>query len=165
MATNFLEYAGGSNGFLVAPTNIISSELNSLGNGSTATSSVAGPFSQTTWSSGIILTGYFTAGAIMTATVGGVLAGWWLRSTDGGTTFESLVATASTTVAALPRPPDFVIPVYEGGVALVTSSIKWAQSEFVYPWVSAKALIQNLSGVTLPATGNTIKVGSVAIQY
>lgn len=165
MATNFLEYSGGSNGFLTTPVTLITTELNSLANGSATTASVAGPFSQVTFGSGMILSGFFTCGAIFTATAGGVLSCWWQRSTDGGTTFESLVSTASTTVPALGRPPDFLIPVYEGGAALVTSSIKWAASEFIYPWVSTKLVVQNNGGATLPAAGNSIKAGSVAIQY
>lgn len=165
MPTNFLEYSGGTNGFLTAPVTMLTTELNALASGAAATSSVAGSFSQSTFSSGQILTGFFTFGGASTPTAGGVLAGWWLRSTDGGTTFESLLSTPSTSVPALPRAPDFLIPVYEGGAAMANGSIKWAASEFLFPWLSAKVVLQNLSGAALSASGHTLKIGSVANQY
>lgn len=167
MATNFLE-AAGTNGFLVTPVTLMTTELNALASGSAATSSVngtSGVFNQTSFGSGIILSGFFTWTTTITPTAGGNLACWWLRSTDGGTTFESVLSTASTTVPALGRAPDFTIPVYEGGTALGAGGVKWAQAEFSYPWVSTKLLVQNNSGVALAATGNVIKAGSVAIQY
>lgn len=168
MPTNFLEYSGGSNGFLVAPVTLMTTELNTLGSGAAATSSVngtAGVFNQSSFGSGIILSGYAQGTTTITPTAGGNLSCWWLRSNDGGTTFESVVATASTTVPALGRAPDFTIPLFEGTAALGASWVKWAQAEFGFPWVSAKLLVQNNSGVALAATGNIIKAGSVAIQY
>jgi hypothetical protein len=165
MATNFLEYSGGTNGFLTAPVTLMTTELNALGSGAAATSSVAGPWTQATFSSGIILSGFMTGTTTITPTSGGNMSCWWLRSNDGGTTFESVVSTPSTTVAALGRSPDFIIPLYEGGAALGSTWLKWAMAEFIYPWVSTKLLVQNNSGVALAATGNVIKVGSVAIQY
>ena len=36
------------------------------------------------------------------------------------------------TVVALPRAPNFIVPVYEGGAALASNNIKWAAGEFRY---------------------------------
>jgi hypothetical protein len=155
----------GTNGFSTAPVTLMTTELNSLASGAAATSSVAGPWSQTTFSNAGLLSGFMTGTSTLTPTAGGCISCWWLRSNDGGTTFESLVSTPSTTVPALGRVPDFIIPLYEGGAALGTSWLKWAMTEFSYPWVSTKLVAQNMSGVTLPASGNVITVGAVEWQY
>lgn len=166
MATNFLE-AAGTNGFLATPFNLLSTELNSLASGAAATSSVggtAGVFSQTNDANAIWGSLYFTAGGAFTPAVGGYIAGWFLLSTDGGTTFEAAISTPSTTVAALSRSPDFIISL--DNVAYASGNIRWCQGRRInLPWESYKVLFQNNSGVALPASGNLIKVGPVAIQY
>jgi hypothetical protein len=168
MATNFLNSAG-SNGFISAPINLMSTELNALGSGAAATSSVGGAsgvFSQTNFSSAAWLSIYFTAGGAFTPVVGQCLYGWFLKSPDGGSTFESAIATPSTTVLALPRSPDFIIPL--DNVAFASGNIKWAQSFIKSPWEFSKVIIQNIGGsspVALSASGHTIKAGGVAIQY
>jgi hypothetical protein len=165
VATNFLD-AAGVNGLIQAAFNLMTTELNTLGSGSAATSSVAGPFSQTSWSNAIWGGIYFTSGGAFTPTAGGYLAGWFLLSFDGGSTFESLISTPSTTVLAIGRAPDFVIPTYEGGAAWAGTNIRWQQGRFCkVPWESHKVVIQNLSGVALPASGNTLKGTGMAVQY
>lgn len=168
MATNFLD-AAGTNGLIQAAFNLQTTELNSLGSGSAATSSVGGSsgvFAQSNWSNAIWGGIYFTAGGAFTPTAGGYLAGWFLLSFDGGTTFESLISTPSTTVLALGRAPDFVIPTYEGGAAWANTNIRWQQGRFCkVPWESHKVVIQNLSGAALPASGNTLKGTGMAVQY
>ena len=169
MATNFLEYSGGSNGWLTSPVQFMTTELNTLGNGSAATSSVAGPWTQSSLGSGQICLAYFTWGTAFTpSTVGGNLTCWWLNSPDGGTNFESVIATPSSSVPALGRPPDFIIPLYENGTSLGSTAgtlVKMCQAPFIYPWVKTKLLVQNNCGVALPASGNSIYIGSVANQY
>lgn len=162
MATPFL-LTPGTNGFTTAPFSLITTELNTLANGAAATSGTV--VSQSTFSNAMLLSGYLYSGGTFTPTAGGCLACWWVRSTDGGLTFEAQPATPSTTVPALGRPPDFIIPVYEGGAALGSGYIKWASAEFNYPWVSAKLVVQNNSGVSLPSSGNIIKAGAVEWQY
>ncbi len=166
MATNFI-YATGTNGFLTVPTSILTTELNALADGAACTSSVngaSGVFSQSTLGSGIWGSVYFTAGGASTPTAGGNLAGWFLLSTDGGTTFESAISTPSTTVSALARAPDFIIPL--DAVALSSGNIKWALGrEIRLPSQSYKILLQNRSGAALSASGHTIKCGSIAMQY
>jgi hypothetical protein len=166
MPTDFL-YKTGTNGFLTAPINLFSTELNALASGAAATSSVGGTsgvFSQSSLGSGIWGSLYFTAGGAFTPTAGGYLAGWFLLSTDGGTTFEAAISTPSTSVPALSRAPDFVIPL--DNVAHASGNIRWCQGRrILLPAESYKVLIQNNSGVALSASGHTIKCGSVAEQY
>lgn len=159
MATNFLE-ATGTNGFLAAPFNLMSTELNSLANGSSALSSVGGTsgvFSQTNWSSGIWGTAHILAGGAFTPTAGGYIAGWFLYSPDGGSTFEKTVSNTD-----LPRAPDVIIPLFASAYA--TNDISEAPL-FRIPFWSNKLFVVNHSGVALPASGNLIKGASVAIQY
>ena len=169
MPTNFLDTTG-TNGLIQAAFNLMSSELNALGSGLAATSSVGGSsgvFTQTNWSNAIWGGIYFTAGGAFTPTSGGYLAGWFLLSPDGGSTFETLIATASATVLALSRAPDFVIPVYEGGAAWANTNMRYQQGRFCkVPWESHKIVIQNMSGATLPAVNtNLVKGTGMAVQY
>lgn len=166
MTTNFLQ-ASGTNGFIATPFNLLSTEINTLGSGSAATSSVGGSsgvFSQSNSSSAIWGSAYFTAGGSFTPTAGQALLGWLLLSPDGGTTFETAVSTPSTTVAALSRTPDFVIPL--DNAAFASGNIRWCQGRFIQlPWESYKVLLQNTGTTALPSSGNLIKVGPTAIQY
>lgn len=167
--TDFLQEPGTS-GFIVTPVNLMTTELNSLASGGAATSSVAGSsgvLNQTHIANAIYGSIWFTAGGSLTPTAGGFIAGWFLPSTDGGTTFEGLIATASTTVSRLPRAPDFTIPMYEGGgTATASGTIKMAQGRrILLPNESFKIVIQNLSGVSLPASGNIITCGPAAIKF
>jgi hypothetical protein len=169
MATNFLE-APGTNGFISAPINLLSSEINTLGGGAAAVSSVGGTsgvFNQTSFGNANWLSLYFTAGGAFTPVVGQCLYGWFLLSPDGGSNFETQVATPSTTVLALSRNADFIISF--DNAAYATSNIRWCQGRFIKaPWESCKVLLQNIGGsspVALPASGNLIKAGGVAIQY
>jgi hypothetical protein len=166
MATNFLEYSGGTNGFLTAPFNLMTTELNALANfvagtSGTALSSVGGTsgvFTQTNWGSGIWGVIDFVSGGAFTPTAGGYLAGWFLFSPDGGTTFEKNVATQD-----MPRSPDFIIPLFASAYA--ASDVSQSSGIVRIPWWSNKVFFSNHSGVALPATGNIIKGASVAIQY
>jgi hypothetical protein len=163
VATNFLEAAG--TGGLITPATTVAwvTALASLTNGSTSLSSTV--FSQATFANARKLQAWFINGtASFTPTVGGCLSFWWLPSTDGGTTFETITATPSSTVAALARSADFLIPF---DVAAFTSgSIRFAQGPFAYPYLGAKLLMQNNSGATLSTTGTpTVLLGAVADSY
>lgn len=167
MATDFLLDAG-TNGFKATPFNLLTTELNSLAAGASATSSVGGSsgvFSQTNWANCSFGSIYFTCGGAFTPAVGDSLSGWFLLSTDGGTTFETVVVTPSTTVPALARAPDFTIAL--DNAAFASGNIRWCQGRFVQtPWESCKVILQNnCASAALPATGNLIKLGPVAIQY
>lgn len=166
MTTNFL-LASGTNGFIQTPINLLSTEINTLGSGSAAISSVGGSsgvFNQSSTSNAPFGSIYFVAGGSFTPSAGQYLAGWFLLSTDGGTTFETAVSTPSTTVQALSRSPDFIIPL--DNAAFASGNIRWCQGRFIQlPWESYKVLLQNSGTTALPSSGNLIKVGSTAIQY
>jgi len=165
VTANFLE-AAGTNGFIATPFNLLSTELNALASGSAVTSSVGGSsgvFTQTNFANAIWSEIYFVSGGSFTPTAGGFIAGWFLKSPDGGSTYESAVSTPSTTVMALPRAPDFTIPF--DAAALASNNQKWGQSYFKNPWPTCKVIVQNLSGAALPSTLNLIKAGPVATQY
>jgi hypothetical protein len=168
MVANFLDTAG-TGGFIQTVFNLQTTELNTLASGAAATSSVggtAGVFTQTNWSNAIWGSAYFVSGGAFTPTSGGYLAGWFLLSPDAGSTFETLISTPSTTVLALGRVPDFVIPVYEGGTAWAATNQRASQGRFFKaPWESHKIVIQNLSGAALPASGNVVKAVGMAVQY
>lgn len=160
MATNFLE-ATGTNGFIATPFNLMSTELNSLATATNIVSSVggtSGKFSQTDFASALWGEIHFLSGGAFTPTAGGYLAGWFLYSPDGGSTFEKVVAATD-----LPRPPDFIIPLFASAYA--TNDIAQASGIVRLPWWSTKVYIGNRSGATLPASGNLIKAAPVAIQY
>lgn len=158
MATNFLEYSGGTNGFLTTPTSILTTELNALVNGNSASQSVAGNFNQASFGSGVWGVANFVSGGTFTATAGGYLSGWFLYSPDGGTTFEKTTANLD-----LPRPADFTIPLTTASYA--SSDVVQASGISRMPWWTWKTFIVNHSGSSLPASGNILKLASVAIQY
>jgi hypothetical protein len=165
---NFL-HATGTSGFIVSPLQLFgAAQLNALASGSGVLSTIV--LSQANFAQaqlGLIWLSVVTAG--WTPTSGGNITGWWVHSTDGGTTFESQVSTPSTTVPAFPRPPDFIIPVYEGGNTLAAGNIKFASGVFAsavqLPWDSVKAYVQNNSGAAFGAGNHTITCGPVADQY
>ena len=170
MATNFLN-AAGTNGFIQASFNLLTTELNALGSGSAATSSVGGSsgvFTQSNYSNAIWTGIQFNSGGSFTPVAGQVLLGWFLLSMDGGSTFEALISTPSTTVPALGRPADFVIPLYEGGAAWASGNKRNLTGRYVKaPWESHKIVLQNFgaSAAALPASGNTLTAVGMAVQY
>ena len=163
MATNFLEAAGTGGLITAATTATWATPLASLTNGSTSLSSTV--FNQATFANARKLQAWFINGtASFTPTAGGCLSFWWIRSTDGGTTFETITATPSSTVAAMASAPDFLIPF--DVAAFTTGSIRFAQGPFAYPYLGAKLLVQNNTGATLSTTGTpTVLLGAVADSY
>lgn len=157
MATNFL-YATGTNGYIVTPFDVLTTGLNTLTTGSTATSAA---LSQSDTVHAVWGKIWFTSGGAFTPSTGVIphLAGWFLGSPDGGTAFEKAFANAD-----MPRAPDFVIP-FVAGSALASTDVVDA-SGLIRLWPdSTKVFLRNNSGVSLPASGNKITVGPVAIQY
>lgn len=160
MATNFLE-AVGTSGFIATPFNLQTTELNALGSGANVVSSVggtAGVFTQTNFASAIWGAVHFKAGGAFTPTAGGYLAGWFLYSPDGGSTFEKVVAATD-----VPRPPDFIIPLFASAYA--SGDIAQSSGIVRLPWWSTKVYVGNRSGVALSASGHVIQCGPVAVQY
>lgn len=160
--------ATGTNGFIATPFALLNASdtgLNALASGGSVTSAnggTSGKFSQTNFGSAkkaLIWLNVVTAG--WTPTAGAVITGWFLHSTDGGTTFESLVSTPSTTVAALPRAPDFVIPAYQGGTALAAGNVLFSALVNL-PYDTVKIVLQNNTGAAFGAGAHTVFCGPVA---
>lgn len=156
-ATNFLE-APGTNGFITAPFALMgTTDLSGLANGNGVTSTAAA-LSQTTFANAIWTLIYFQAAGAFTPTAGGYLAGWWLQSDNGGTNFEKVVANTD-----LPRPPDFIIPMYVSAYA--SGDRTWASGIVKAPFPGCKAFVMNHAGVSLSANNHLIQAAPVAIQY
>lgn len=160
MATNFLEATGGSSvGFITAVVTLVSSELVSLASSGTVTSATV--FTQSSFGQAVWADAWLYAGGAVTPTAGGYIACWWLKSFDGGTTFEKTVASTP-----LPRAPDFIIPAFVSAYA--SSDTSFASGTVKMPWPTAKLLVQNNLGVALPSSAaqySKIALGPAAIQY
>jgi hypothetical protein len=167
MATNFLWYAGGTpfNGLLAPAITALSSELNSLGSSGTTISSST----TTGTSSGIItssMTGqgiwgevWLTCGTSLATgpSIAGNIAGWFLVSPDGGTTFERTVASTP-----MSRSPDFIVPISTN--AITAGDVFKAYGPVMIPALEYKVFVQNNLGVTMPSSAN-IKIAPFAVQY
>lgn len=156
MATNFLE-AAGTNGFIATPFALMgTTDLSGLTNGSSVTST-ASALSQTTFANAIWAEVFFQAAGAFTPTAGGYIAGWWLRSENGGSNYEKVVSNTD-----LPRPPDFVLPLFASAYA--SGDRSWS-GLVKAPFTTCKAFIVNHAGVSLSANNHLIQAGPVAIQY
>jgi hypothetical protein len=163
MPTNFLyTIPGSSAGYIPAsgPITIISSELTSLVSSGTTTSAATytstGTFSQAIWADVFIKWG----GGI-TPTTGGYISGWFVRSPDGGGSFE-------LTGSAIPmaRAPDFTIPL--STQAYANTNVAFASGIVRMPFSPCKIFIQNNTGATFPSSATAytvIGLGPDAVQY
>jgi hypothetical protein len=159
-----LHNTGTSNGSVIAPLTLTAgTDLASLASGSAVIltgGGSSGVSSQTNTGgaqTGIVYFQTVTAG--FTPTAGAAISIWWLFSPDGGTTYETTPATASTTVAALPRPPDCIIPL--DAAALGTSAVK-VSLPCKLPYGTFKVLVQNNSGAAFGAGNYTLKLAAFA---
>jgi len=103
---------------------------------------------------------YISGGAV-TPTAGGVITGWFKRTFDD-VNFESLISTPGTSVPALPRAPDFLIPLDAAAEAIGT--MKFSSGDVELPSGYSKLTIQNNAGAILPA-GGCIVVLPKALAY
>ena len=90
----------------------------------------------------------FIAGGAFTPVSGGSVCGWFLRSYDGGNTFESAIATPGTAVAAVSRPPDFIISLDNATYAAGNARV---QPQVPLPSVPFKTIVQNNTGTVIPS--------------
>ena len=167
MVTNFLWYQGTSNnGLLTSAFNLMTTEIESLTTGSVIISSVGGAsgvFSATQTGQAIfgdIFFSFGNPGIASALTAGACIAGWFLTSLDGGTTFE-------ITTAAPPRAPDFIIPCPATTIAAGAAPFK-ATGLVRLPALEFKVLIQNNTGQTIGNGSTTVpylKLAPVAMQY
>lgn len=163
MATNFLAATNASTiGYFSAVTTLMSSELVTLGTSLTAVSAStftsSGSIGQAIWGEVAI-----TLTASITPAAGSFISGWFMRSLDGGTTFES---TNGSSGIGLGRPPDFIVP-YSTGV-YASSAVVYASGIVKMPWSPFKLFVQNSMGASLGSSANgysTVKLGPVAVQY
>lgn len=163
-ARAFLHNTGTSNGSVISPLTLTAgTDLASLASGAAVTltgGGATGVSSQTNTGSaqtGLVYLQTVTAG--FTPTAGGNVSIWWLFSPDGGTTYETTPATASTTVPALPRAPDCIIPL--DVAALGTSAVK-VSLPCKLPYGTFKVLVQNNSGAAFGAGNYTLKLVTFA---
>lgn len=170
--TDFLHDAG-TNGFTTTPFQLLTSAdtgLSALASGGVVTSAhggalTTGIFKQADFGSSqlgmvwftIVTAGWTPVGA------GASFACWWLMSSDGGTTFEALVASPSATVPALPRPPDFTIPVEVA--ALAAGALKFAIPPVPLPYTATKFVIQNMTGAATGTGAHTVTCGPVSDKF
>lgn len=158
MATSFL-YAAGTSGYVGGLVNFLTTDLNTWASAAVILSSVngtSGVFSQTTTGNAIWADVLYVNGTATTTPTGAPnISGWFVKSNDGGTTFEPATA-------ALPRPADFIIQLPTA--ALVAGQIFFAAGRILLPASSFKVLVQNNSNVALTGTGNKIVFGAIGVQ-
>ena len=151
-------FAQGVHRAMESPISIIgASELNALGNGNTVTGTAggtAGVFSATQIKNLAAGEVFLTCAGTFTPTAGGCISGWFLRSSDGGTTFEKV-----TSNTALARPPDFIIPL--NAVAVANADVYFAAGEVRLPSCPFKVYVQNNTGVSLGASNHTMSLGII----
>jgi hypothetical protein len=146
---------------------LIGGEASALTNGSAVTSSYwnnTGIFTQTHIDFGLQADCWFMTGGAFTPSLGGHLDGWFLESWDGGTNFGGQIATASATVPALARPPDFTIPLDNAAYAVQNSARVAGRIVAPLPVVPFKVRVQTMAGVTMPATWMVV-LAPWAVQY
>ena len=157
-----LTFEPGTNGLVVSPLSLFgATDLSGLTNGSCVTSTLSA-FSQSSTQFSSLSPGgaieadvdFQPAGAFTPANYG-VIGIWLSRSGDGGSTFESTLATCSTTQGPFNRPPDFVIPLV--GVAVSSSSHIASTIGTIWPG-SYKAVFWNNSGTAFSANNHVVKL-------
>lgn len=169
MAGDFLHTAGTNGLYSTARTITWATSLNGLASGSRAisdTTADTGLLKQSSFSNAMWGQAEFShITSTLAATAGGCLMCWFLQSRDNGSTFEDESSTTpSTTVPALPRAPDFWIPLYTGSTAIPAGALKWSPV-FRLPWVPSKLVVQNMSGAAFSANAHTLTIFGVADGY
>lgn len=152
-ATNFVWEGAGTYG--VSVTNLLTTQLNALAssNGNTL-STLGGAFQNTTGR--IYADVEFVAGGTFSPAAGAFIELWFLRSLDGGSTYED----GSASVAPS-RAPDIVIPVTAG----TTITPRNGAPGLVLPPAFYKPLARNQTNATLPTSGNLIRYALYTEQY
>lgn len=151
--TNFLWSGAGS--YDAGPTTLLSTELNSLVNSNSNSLSTLGAAFQNT-SAWELADAEFLPGAAITPVAGAFMELWLLRSLDGGTNYAFGSATAAPA-----RPADITIPVPAG----TSITPRADEPGLVMPPSFYKPIARNQTGVTLPASGNIIRLSFYTQQY
>jgi len=150
-------YPGSSNnGLLTTAVTLMTTELNSITNAGVAVTSTI--FTNASTGQARVAEMFFNAGTTGAACAAGAsLAGWFLQSSDGGTTFEA-------TSVAPARAPDFLFAL--PATTLVGLTPFKANGQVNVPALKFKVMVQNNCGTngTLAATGNTVTMVPVGFQ-
>jgi hypothetical protein len=161
---NLLWNPGTSNNGLTASAFTLmadTSELTNLTNGTYIVSSVSGTsgvFSNVNSAQAMWGQIFLTLGAIGAALLpGGNLCGWFLRSWDGGTTFENPGATTQPS-----RTPDFIVPL--PGTTIAGGAVYAASGLVMLPALKYKVGVVNIAGQTLAASGNLLRCAPMNMQ-
>lgn len=160
--TDFL-WDVGSSGFTTAPFDFQTTELNGLGNSDSVVSSVNGGssngiFTQTDTGSALWTVASFVSGAAFTPSASAPSVSVWYITKADNTNFEKIVNNTQQ-----PRAPDFIIPLFASAYA--SNDLALCQGGLVrLPACPFKVLVYNGSGVPLPATGNKLVCGPVAVS-
>lgn len=152
-ATNFLWEGAGSYGVSVA--NLLTTQLNSLASSNANTLSTLGSAFQNT-AARVYADVEFVAGGTFSPTAGGFVELWFLRSLDGGSSYED----GSASIAP-GRAPDIVIPV-RGGTTITPQA---GASGLILPPGFFKPIARNQTGATLPSSGNIVRYALYSEQY
>lgn len=154
------------NGQYVAPFTILSSEAVSLASSAMAVcSSVtsgtsSGIFSSSMTGQALFGEVFLTIGTTVATVAGGNVAGWFLQSFDGGTTFES------TTYVPVSRPPDWIVPITSATIG--ASTPYKAIGPVPLPALQFKVAVQNNLGVVVGTSSGVgypvVKLAPVAQQ-
>jgi hypothetical protein len=156
-ATPFLWGAGTSNnGLLTSVLTLMTTELNALGIGSGVVSSNAFNNSQT--GQAVFGDVSFLAGGAFTPTAGGIISGWFIRSRDGGSTYEYSGAVPT-------RPTDFTIPLIAAAYAANQQAWSVGIHAVRIPATYFKVYVQNNNTVALFTSGNTLVLSPVGLDY
>ncbi len=165
MTANFIWFPGTSNnGLLTTVLTLMTTEIESLGSGSSVVSSVGGAsgvFSNTNTGQAIwadLFLDLGNPGVASNTSAGANLAGWFFTSPDG-TTFE--------TVTPPPRPVDFIIPL-PSGTTIAANVVFKSQGVVRMPALPFKVLIQNNCGQAFGNGGTVVpylKMAPFAVQY
>lgn len=151
MPTNFLWAGAGA--YSAGPTNLLTTELNSLAITNLNTLSTLGAAFQNT--GGWIYADVEFIGASAAFGVGAFMELWLLRSLDGGTNYEDGSATSAPGRAA-----DIIIPVRN-----VTAAMRSGASGLILPPGFFKPIARNQTGVALAASANSIRYSLYTQQY
>ncbi len=164
MTSPFLWGAGSSNnGLIISALTLMTTELNSLASSSGVVSSAGGlstngVFNSTLTGQAILGDVSFLAGGAFTPTAGANIAGWFIKSKDGGSTYEYSGAVS-------PRAPDFIIPLVAAPYAANQQAWSAGTHKVIVPAGYFKVYVQNNAGATLYSSGNTLVLSSPTINY
>lgn len=158
--TDFLFENGGSGGYLVAPFDLMSSDLNSMANNTTVTSSVGGSsgvFDQSNTGGAILADIWLSFGATIACGASAAVYGWFLRSLNNGTTYEKAVANSM-----LQRGPDFIIPFINANYAVGEPAL-CSGAPVIIPAGKFKVFLFNQIGVTMHSSGNHLVIAPIGV--